>query len=400
MKKHDVAKLSTFLSLYVAQSIPMSFFSTVIPVLMRQEAFSLTVIGAVQLIKLPWLLKFLWSPFVDRHTSSLSSYRRWIISSELCYAAIILTISMLELKNNMPLIIGLTLASFIASATQDIATDALAVRSFSRKDKSLVNSMQSMGSFAGTLIGSGVLLLLFKQMGWNVILPYLALFVLIALLPLLFLKPEDVRVETARPKATQDDLLLFFRQKNIWKQIGFLFLCYSGLIGILSMLRPYMVDKGYTIQQIGFISGIIGPLTGFCCSFVGGIVVRKLGRYRSRIAFACMVFLSAAYFFFFSHNNFTTFALYAGIALIWGSYSMSTVIVYTTAMDYVRPGREGTDFTLQTVLTHLSSMLLAVSSGRVADSLGYSGLFLFETVLAAIAVVYAVVMFKKKRIHG
>ncbi len=400
MKKHDVAKLSTFLSLYVAQSIPMSFFSTVIPVLMRQESFSLTAIGAVQLIKLPWLLKFLWSPFVDRHTSSLNSYRRWIISSELCYAAIILTISMLELKHNMPLIFGLTLASFIASATQDIATDALAVRSFSRKDKSLVNSMQSMGSFAGTLVGSGVLLLLFKQMGWNVILPYLALFVLIALLPLWFLKPEDVRSGVSRPKATRYDLILFFRQKNIWKQIGFLFLCYSGLIGILAMLRPYMVDKGYTIQEIGFISGIIGPLTGFCCSFLGGIIVRKLGRYRSRIAFASMVFLSASYFFFFSHNNFTTFALYAGIALIWGSYSMSTVIVYTTAMDYVRPGREGTDFTLQTVLTHLSSMLLAVGSGRVADALGYSGLFLFEMLLAAGAVIYSIVMFKRKRIHG
>ena len=59
-------KLLTFFCLYIAQTIPMSFFSTVIPVMMRQENFSLSTIGLLQLIKLPWILKFLWSPLVDR----------------------------------------------------------------------------------------------------------------------------------------------------------------------------------------------------------------------------------------------------------------------------------------------------------------------------------------------
>ncbi|WP_234408734.1 hypothetical protein [Marinilabilia salmonicolor] len=61
-------KYGTLLSLYLAQSIPMSFFSTVVPVIMRQEDYSLTSIGLIQLIKIPWILKFLWAPMVD-HTS-------------------------------------------------------------------------------------------------------------------------------------------------------------------------------------------------------------------------------------------------------------------------------------------------------------------------------------------
>lgn len=399
MNKHEVAKLSTFFSLYIAQSIPMSFFSTVIPVLMRQESFSLTAIGLLQLIKLPWLVKFIWSPYVDRNTSSLKSYKKWIISSELCYAILILTVSLLDLKTNMVTIAVLILASFLASATQDIATDALAVRSFDKKNKSMVNSMQSMGSFAGTLIGSGILLLLFKQMGWNVILPYLAIFVLIALIPLLFLKKKDVfDADLPRPKATKADLLFFFKQTDIWKQIGFLTLCYSGLIGILAMLRPYMVDLGYDIKQIGFMSGVVGTFCGFICSFAGGLIIKKIGRYNSRVLFASIVLISAVYFFIISTSGITTTLLYIGIGLLWGSYGISTVIVYTTAMDNVRKGREGTDFTLQTVITHLSSMLMAVCSGRIAEKLGYQGLFLFEIVLAFIALMYSIYIFKRKKV--
>ena len=45
-----IVNLSTFFCLYIAQNLPMSFFSTVIPVMMRQEAFSLTAIGMLQLI--------------------------------------------------------------------------------------------------------------------------------------------------------------------------------------------------------------------------------------------------------------------------------------------------------------------------------------------------------------
>ncbi len=134
---------------------------------MRQQNFSLETIGLLQLLKLPWILKFLWSPVVDRNTHKLSDFKTWIFSSELIYACIIFSIAFLDLSVTPHLIIGLVVVAFIASATQDIATDALAVISFSKKDKSLVNSMQSMGGFAGTMIGSGLLLLLYNKMGWG-----------------------------------------------------------------------------------------------------------------------------------------------------------------------------------------------------------------------------------------
>ena len=182
IQKDKTYNLATFFCLYIAQTIPMSFFSTVIPVMMRQEDFSLSAIGLLQLIKLPWILKFLWSPMVDRHAVTTGDYKRWIFSSELIYAGLIFAVAFLDFHTDFYTIVALIIISFVASATQDIATDALAVLAFSRKDKSLANSMQSMGSFGGSMIGGGVLLLLFKQIGWNGLLPCVALFVIAALL--------------------------------------------------------------------------------------------------------------------------------------------------------------------------------------------------------------------------
>lgn len=396
IQKEKTYNLATFFCLYIAQTIPMSFFSTVIPVMMRQENFSLSAIGLLQLIKLPWILKFLWSPLVDRHALTTRDYKRWIFSSELIYAILIFAVALLDFKTDFYTILTLIIISFIASATQDIATDALAVLAFNRKDKSLVNSMQSMGSFGGSMIGSGVLLLLFKQIGWNYLLPCLALFVIIALLPLLFNKTIDIQTKDKDQRAKKADVFYFFTRRDIWKQVGFLFLYYSGLIGTLAMLRPWLVDLGYDMKEIGMMSGVAGTFVGFLSSFIGGMIIRKIGRYKARILFAFFVLIATCYFFGLSYTIPTTVMLYGGIFLLWGSYGMATIVVYTTAMDCVRPGREGTDFTIQTVITHLSGMLMAILSGKIADHTGYHGLFLFETTIAFISLIYILTVFRKK----
>ncbi|MDR1764458.1 MAG: MFS transporter [Dysgonamonadaceae bacterium] len=393
--------LATFFCLYIAQSIPMSFFSTVIPVMMRQEHFSLTQIGLLQLMKLPWIVKFLWSPLIDRHSVTVNDYKRWIFSSELFYAVIIFAVAFLQFKTNFPLILTLVIISFIASATQDIATDAMAALSFRREDKSLINSVQSMGSFGGSLVGSGILLLLFKQIGWNMILPCVALFVLIAVVPLYF--NRSIRIEKSAEKserASIRDILNFFVQKGIGKQIGFLALYYSSMIGTLAMLRPWLVDLGYSMKEIGQMSGIFGTATGLIAAFAGGFLIKKIGRGHSRILFAFLIMLTTFYFWYMSTNAHPDIQLlYLGIVLLWGSYGMASVAVYTLAMDFVRPGREGTDFTIQIVITHLSGIFISTLGGHIADKTNYTTLFLFEFGLACLSFVYILTVFKRPPGH-
>jgi hypothetical protein len=390
MKIDKSYNLFTLFTLYIAQSIPMSFFSSVLPILMRQGDYSLVAIALLKLIKLPWIMKFLWSPIIDRKCDSINDYKRWILGSEIVYALLIFVVAMLNLQTNFTLIIGLILLAFISSATQDIATDALAARSFERRDSSLLNSMQSMGSFTGSMVGGGFLLLLFQQIGWGKMLPWVAIFVLLALVPLQLNINLRLRERQNKSKARPQDMYLFFKQKGIGKHVLFLFLFYSGVIGILSILRPLMVDLGYDMKEIGAMIGVFGTATGIFCSFLSGLFIRKIGREKSRRIISLLIVATASYFLWVhaSGNVHSLVAIMAGIALVWGTYGMASTIVYTTSMDIVREGREGTDFTMQIVITHLSSMIVAIICSRIGDIFGYDGLFALEISLAVISFVF------------
>jgi MFS family permease len=178
----------------------------------------------------------------------MKGFRRCIFISEGIYAAIILFVGHLDLHEDFYFTLTLIVMSFVASATQDIATDALAVLTFKKKDKGLVNSMQSLGSFAATLIGSGFLLVLLQKYGWHHILPFMSIFVIIAIIPLWRNKSLKITPQPASEPVSKADFIWFFTRKSIWRQIGFLSLYYAGIIGSLSMFRPYLVDLGYSMQ--------------------------------------------------------------------------------------------------------------------------------------------------------
>ena len=385
-----------FFCLYIAQSIPSSFFATALQVMMREANYSLATIGLLQLVKLPWVLKFLWSPMVDRRCITGRDFRRCIVVCECVYALFIILAGFLDITDSLYLIILLVTLSLVASATQDIATDALAILMHRRRDKNMVNSMQSMGSFGGALVGSGLLLLVLHRFGWHVVTPCLGVFVLLMLIPLMRRKDLDMVAKTPQQRPCLTDFASFFAQRGIWRQVGFLLLYYASIIGILSMMRPWLVDLGYSIKEIGVMSGIIGTSAAFCASFGAGFLVRRIGIYRARILFACFILMVTLCFLGISLTGHPSAGLlYGGIILMWASYGMATIVVYTSAMECVRPGREGTDFNVQTVLTHLSGILVAALSGAVADRLGYHGLFAAEVSIATLSLIYILFIFKK-----
>ena len=387
-------KLFTLFGLYIAQSIPMSFFSTVVPVIMRQENYSLESIGLLQLIKLPWIFKFLWAPLVDRSAGTPGRYKSWIVSSELFYAIVILSIGFLDPADNFRFIIVMMIIAFVASATQDIATDALAILVLKKEERGIGNSMQSAGSFTGTLVGRGLLLVLYQALGWSYLLYALAIFVVIAMVPLLFYKPvqSSAPSDSAAEAASMKDIVSFFRMPGIPGRVIMLVLFYSGIIGSLAMFKPLLVDHGYNMKQIGLITGIAGTSLAAVSALAAGRIMRKQERWQSMRLFSLLILLATGYLLFTSIVD-KPLLLISGILFVWVSYGFSTVGIYTTSMDVVRKGREGTDFTLQIVITHLSSLVIAVMSGRFADMVGYRGLFTAGAVLALISFIYVLKLY-------
>ena len=386
MRKLQSSKYYTLFCLYIAQSIPMSFFSTVLPVIMRQENYSLQSIGLLQLIKLPWIFKFLWAPIVDNNSRGTADLKRWIIISELFYAAVIIGIGLLKIETDITLIISLMIVAFIASGTQDIATDTYAMMILDKKNRSLGNSMQSAGSFLGTLMGTGVLLITFYYLGWKMLMMALALLVLLAIIPLFRSRGSEIE-KPVKKRVRLSDIPKFFKHKRAVSHVLVLVTYYSAIIVVLSLLKSYMVDNGYSVKEIGLISGVVGAFSGMAASFVAGIVVRRLGVLRSLTIFLMLIAIAIIYFLTLSFFTPQAVHIVIGVILLWCSYGFASVAIYTFAMNFVRSGSEGTDFTLQIVLTHLSGMIIAIASGRIGDVGGYSAAFATALALCVVAAI-------------
>jgi predicted MFS family arabinose efflux permease len=333
---------------------------------------------------LPWIFKFLWAPLIDNISGTAKQIRSTIIVSEMFYAIVIMSIALFDLQADFKLIVFLMVMAFITSATQDIAVDIFAIRLLRPSERSLGNSMQSAGSFTGTLFGTGVLLIAFYYFGWTNLLFILAAFVVFALVPMIAYRNPPIDKADAGRKITFAEIYRFFSIKGKHKRVLILVFYYSGIIGILTMLKPYLVDLGYNVRQIGFMSGIFGTSVASLSALAGGFIIKKAGRKKSMYIFLTTGLLAASWFTVMSFSIPSVAAIYAGIALLWGSYGLSTVAIYTTSMDIVRKGCEGTDFTIQIVITHLSSLIIAVLSGKIGDLTGYSGLFTLEIILCFI----------------
>lgn len=385
-------KYFTLLSLYLAQSIPMAFFSTVVPLIMRQESFSLTSIGMLQMLKLPWIFKFLWAPLIDEKGNNIGSLRKIIIRSELFYAVVIFIIALLGIKTNFILVLVFMLISFFVSATQDIAVDRFAILILREEEQSMGNSMQSSGSFLGSLIGTGLLLMLYHYIGWTAVLGFIVAFVLIGLVPLRTLTIDTTFSSDlkTKQKVSFHDIISFFSQPGAIRLVLLLLFSYSGLTGLLTMIKPMMIDFGYSILEISYIMGVGGSAVATIMAMTSGWIIRRVGLSTSICFYAALSMLSALFLAIFIKPDSSYLQILLGVLSPWACYGAMSVSIYTLGMKNVRPKREGTDFTIMIVLTHLGSIVVAGLSGLISQRLGYNNFFFVEAILSLITICFLV----------
>src|SRR3954467_9215421 len=115
-------------ALYFAQGLPYGFFSLLLPVLMRSAGVSLSKIGLLALLVLPWALKFLWAPYLDRRwIPSLGRRRTWILAMQVAATVVLAAISLIPGTERIEFLLVAVFILNLIAATQDIATDGLAV---------------------------------------------------------------------------------------------------------------------------------------------------------------------------------------------------------------------------------------------------------------------------------
>lgn len=390
-------------SLYWAQGLPVGFMTHALPVILRAQGVSLAQIGGFGLLMLPWSIKIFWAPWVDRFGySAFGHYRSWIVPTQLLSVVVLISLSFLPIQAlNQP---EYLLAFFVAllsmnlvGATQDIATDGLAVNILKNEQQHWGNTFQVIGSRLGFIVGGGAILWALDWLDWQITFLLLAGLVLLNTLSILFFK-EPVRFKHIQPVTDKDifswskvkSYLAYFHQSRslaLWLGVLITFKIADGLAGPL--LKPLMVDLGLTFSQIGIYVTMLGALAALIGAGLAGLSLKYISRANALLSFSVLkIFSLGAYtwlaFQYESQQLVKPWVIYLINAAEDMISAMLLVVMLTLVMQYSRKHLAGTDFTFQVALMATVSGGLYSLSGILGDFLGYANYLAFITLVAVI----------------
>jgi len=283
-------KLSTLGGLYFAQGMPYGFQVMALPVILRERGVSLSAIGFASALALPWMLKALWAPLVDRYASDSFGRRRTWIVPLLALLACVLGLTAAAYSFGEVTVGSLMLVVFVCNlltATLDIAVDGLAVELLEPHELGLGNVAQYCGYRIGMLASGGLLLAFSEVLGWSNYFKVLATLTALVLMLFMLLLPVEPPAEAKQLEARESFRALL---GALWKTMAtrqgawvLVFLaCYrAGETLIDGMFKPWLVDQGFSREQIGVWVGTYGALAAVVGSLAGGILASRVSVQRA-----------------------------------------------------------------------------------------------------------------------
>lgn len=392
-------------SLYWAQGLPVGFMTHALPVILRAQGVSLAHIGGFGVLMLPWSIKIFWAPWVDRHTiSRLGHYRSWILPTQILTVAVLCILSFFPIQAlDQPLYLFIFFIALLfmnlTGATQDIATDALAVNLLQHDQQHWGNTFQMVGSRLGFIVGGGAVLWCLDWLSWQPTFLLLAALVFVNTLPVLLFK-EPVHSSHSTNEPSQLNLvtkikayLSYFSQNKelrSWLMVLITFKVADGLAGPL--LKPLMVDMGLSFTQIGVYITMLGAVAALVGAFIAGWVLKHFSRPTTLISFSILKIMSLGAYVYLAYAyeqkiKINAWLIYTINALEDAFAAMLLVVMLTLVMHYSRKNYAGTDFTFQVSVMATVSGGLYTLSGVIGDVLGY---FHYLIAIVTIAVLFLI----------
>ena len=387
-------KIALLIALYMAQGLPFGFFTLALPVLLRDAGFSLKAISALSLLSLPWLLKFLWAPWLDHR----GTRRGWLLTFQLASIAAALLLTQVDLDDGFGVLLIAAFAFNIVAASQDVITDGLAVRMLDARERGLANGIQVGAYRVGMILGGGLLLWIFARTGWEIMFACMAGLLALTVIPVLWLRepprPIDAPIYPAWQLAVGWAKRL--TQPGVLGFAGLLFCYRFGDQMISTLLGPFLNDQGLSKETIAVMKGTVGSASSLLGALLGGWLAFSAGR---RTAILVSGVMQAAMFTLYI----AVAAGLGGINLLWVATicegvvgTMATVALFTLMMDASDPEHAGTDYTLFASMVVLMNAVGNFCGAALADATGYTTTFAVGTALALVGTLAVVGILDRK----
>jgi MFS transporter (putative signal transducer) len=374
--------------LYAAQGITGSIVRVGLPSVLRDGGLALDRIGLLYVLFLPWALKFLWSPLVDRYRIAGFGLRQgWVLICQIALVGCYIAAAFIPPIAELSILLAVLLLVALFAATQDIATDALAVERTAPGQRGVTGAAGVAGGYAGFLIGVGLWLPLYASLGWRASMLAMAACLALLTLPTLLLREPadaDPRREDRRPR-----LMQALRNPVMLRGLAFLLTYQIGLRLGISLIGPFLVDAGVSLTEIGWLTGTAGAIAGLVGALFGGWIVARLGAKRSLVLFAVLNAVVFAGLALIATVPAADAALIYALVLAGATATaLSFVGFYTVMMGWCSSHQAGTDFALLQSADAVLAILCGALAGSLAEQFGHSANFAVAAVLLILAALF------------
>ncbi len=384
--------------LFAAKNIPSSFFIMGLPIILRLQGHSLSSIGLFQLASLPYLLKFFWAPVLDKNSSRKNHYKSWILATGIGFASSIFLLSFFGPAKEIQPLFLMIIAISLLSATLDIAISSLYIKLLSYQERGQGAAGRIIAVNIARIFGSGLLVMIYNHWGWVPLTNIMGGIILLSLIALVFLEePANKRERLKSSGSFFAGIRVFFARTGMGRWTILLVCNSTSISAVFLMIRPLLVDQGYSPDSIAFLTGIFAVAVGVLASLATGM--KRVQHYllnRRAALIACTVFNACAVALFvpLSFLGSPLWLVYLAITCLNAAISFVSVVIGTLVMDFSQSGSEGLDYSLQMTAGQTGSLIMAAISGIVADMIGYGNFFLFHVAVSCGLIFLVLALFR------
>jgi PAT family beta-lactamase induction signal transducer AmpG len=391
-------------TLYFTQGLPFVMVVTVSVIMYKKLGISNADIGLyTSWLYLPWVIKPLWSPFVD----IISTKRNWFLSMQLLASVALLGIGLMLPTN---IFFVTTLACFwmaaFASATNDVASDGYYMIGLTQDKQAFFVGIRSTFYKLANVTGQGLLVILAgfletyygdNTKAWSVTMICAALLMLGLTITNFFTAPKyetSNAIAIQKPVGFFEVFASFFNKKGMGLALAFVLFFRLGESQLVKMAAPFFLDAttegglGYTTSEVGTIYGTVGVIMLTVGGILGGILISKDGLKKWMLPMVLAINIPNAFYAFLAITNTTNIiAVVTTVVLEQFGYGFG-IAGFMVYLIYISEGASKTShYAIATGFMALGMMLPGLISGYVQEWLGYDGFFIW-VVLGALPALF------------
>jgi PAT family beta-lactamase induction signal transducer AmpG len=366
--------------------LPLLLTGSVLQAWMTESGVSLGTIGLFALVGLPYTLKFLWAPLLDRFTLSATLGRRrgWLLVIQLLLTLAIAAIGLTDPANNPFWVALAALAIAFFSASQDIAIDAYRRESLTDEEQGLGASLYVNGYRVGMLLASGGGLILADYIPFSSVFSLMAGAMLVGIVTTLVCCEPEVSAGTPKTlyEAVVYPFVEYLQRQDAWLILLFILLYKVGDTMASHMTTPFYLDLGFSKTEIGAVVKLFGFWAIVAGGLLGGVLMLRLGIYRALWVFGILQAVSTAGFAVLAQIGPSLGGLAGVIAFENLSGGMGTAAYVAFMASLTNRKFTATQYALLSSLMGIPRVLVAAPTGHLAAFMGWEKFFILCVLLA------------------